>query len=82
LTDENWWVRRNSAAALADLPHGLIYLYEALESTDAFARDAAAEALADAGAVLGARQRIMEGGATDNDHLLIEFIESQLTVTS
>jgi len=82
LTDENWWVRRNSAAALADLSDGLMYLYEALESEDAFARDAASEALADAGAVLGARQRILDGEATDNDQLLIDFIESQLTVTS
>lgn len=82
LTDENWWVRRNSAASLAELPEGTEFLYEALESDDAYARDAAAEALADAGAVLGARHRIMEGEGTDNDRLLIEFIESQVTVTT
>jgi HEAT repeat protein len=82
LTDENWWVRRNSAAALAELPDGLDHLYEALESEDLFARDAASEALADAGEVIAARHRVLEGEATDNDRLLVDFIESQLTVTS
>jgi HEAT repeat protein len=82
LTDESWWVRRNSAASLAELPDGIDYLYEALESDDAFARDAASEALADAGEVLGARHRLFEGEATENDRRLIEFIEEQMTVTS
>jgi len=82
LTDENWWVRRNSAAALTNIPDGVELLYEALDSPDPFARDAAAEALADAGAVLGARHRVLEGEATDDDRKLIEFINSQLTVTA
>jgi hypothetical protein len=82
LTDVSWWVRRNSAAALATLPGGLDHLYTALRSHDQYARDAAAEALADAGAVLGARQRQSTGEATVDDHFLISLIESQLTVTS
>ncbi len=82
LTDENWWVRRNSAASLASLDGGIDLLYDALESRDPFARDAAAEALADVGAVIGARHRIDIGEATEHDLTLIEFIEAQLTVTT
>ncbi|MGD2103408.1 MAG: HEAT repeat domain-containing protein [Acidimicrobiia bacterium] len=82
LTDENWWVRRNSAAALAQLPEGEELLYEALDSEDVFARDAAAEALADKGAVLGARHRLLIGEASEDDQKLIEFIEEQMTVTT
>jgi HEAT repeat protein len=82
LTDENWWVRRNSAASLASLPGGHDHLYAALRSPDRFARDAAAEALADVGAVMGARQRQSTGEATGDDLVLIDLIESQVTVTS
>lgn len=82
LKDPNWWMRRNSAAALARVPGGVQVLYSAIGSEDPFARDAASEALADAGEVIAARKRIEGGEATSQDEMLIEFIESDLVVTA
>lgn len=81
LDDANWWVRRNSAAALASLPGGIALLMTALESDDLFARDAAAEALADSGELAAARERLDEGAATESDLTLIEYVREQLVVT-
>lgn len=82
LKDPNWWVRRNSAAALAHIPGGIEVLYSALRSEDLFARDAASEALADAGEVIAARKRIEDGEATTHDLVLIEFLETDLVVSA
>jgi len=71
LTDRDWWVRRNSAAALARLPGGLTALYDALDSNDPYAADAAAEALADVGELAAARDRSTAGTATPGDHALL-----------
>lgn len=65
LRDPDWWVRRNSAAAIARMPKGVETLYEALESDDPFAADAAAEALTDAGELVSARRR---AGVSDQEH--------------
>jgi HEAT repeat protein len=78
LTDANWWVRRNSAAALGGLPGGQDILFGALASRDAFARDAAVEALADTGALSAARERIEAGLGDENDRLLVEYIGDQM----
>jgi HEAT repeat protein len=77
LGDENWWVRRNSAAALASLPGGGEVLVAALESGDRFAGDAAAEALADSGALAEARDRVESGRATVSDHILLGYVAAQ-----
>jgi HEAT repeat protein len=74
LEDENWWVRRNSAAALGSLPGGDQILLATMRSTDQFVRDAAAETLADIGALTAARQRDEAGVATEEDILLLEYV--------
>jgi HEAT repeat protein len=74
LEDSNWWVRRNCAAALAAIPGGSDHLFGALLSEDPFARDAAAEALADAGALTAAREREDAGAATEQDRLLLDHM--------
>lgn len=74
LEDENWWVRRNSAAALASLPGGNALLITTLRAGDPYARDAAAEALADSGALGEARDRIESGHGTESDHLLLGYV--------
>lgn len=74
LVDSNWWVRRNSAAALASLPGGPGLLLRALGSDDSFARDAAAEALADCGALAAARDREDAGLATADDRTLLDHV--------
>jgi len=74
LEDENWWVRRNSAGALAGIPGGLGILHEALHADDQFARDAAAEALADCGELGKARERQEQGQATAADLELLGFM--------
>lgn len=76
LEDANWWVRRNSAAALASLPGGEEHLFKAVGSDDPFARDAAAEALADSGALAAAREREEHGQATKKDRLLLQHVEA------
>ena len=58
LHDREWWVRRNTAAALAQMPTGIATLYEALKDDDPFAADAAAEALTDIGELVAARHRL------------------------
>jgi HEAT repeat protein len=74
LEDANWWVRRNSAAALAGMSEGVEVLHEALHADDPFARDAAAEALADCGELGRARERQEQGQATDADLQLLSFM--------
>lgn len=81
LEDENWWVRRNSACSLSHIPGGIDVLYAALENPDPFARDAASEALAEAGEVLAARTRLAEGRGEARDFDLIEHIDKKLVVT-
>lgn len=80
LEDENWWVRRNSASAMARLPGGIPALYAALKIDDAFAKDAAAEALADAGELIAARQRVQDGGGSGQDRLLLSHMHGDITV--
>lgn len=75
LEDESWWVRRNSASALSHFTRGVEMLYTALHSQDPFARDAASEALADAGEVLAARSRIERGLAQSRDFDLVGHVE-------
>ena len=74
LSDPSWWTRRNSAAALADLPGGLDVLYSALDSPDEFTRDAAAEALADSGELIAARDRLEAGGSDPRDMRLVGYM--------
>jgi HEAT repeat protein len=74
LEDANWWVRRNSASALASIHGGVEILFEAISSEDRFARDAAAEALADCGALAAARDRSEAGEATENDLALLALV--------
>jgi hypothetical protein len=74
LRDVNWWVRRNSAAGLAVLPGGRDHLYRALVASDRFGRDAAAEALADCGALAEARDRADQGAPTDQDRVLLDYV--------
>jgi HEAT repeat protein len=71
LTDPEWWVRRNSAAAMVMIVGGIDRLYEALLNEDRFAADAAAEALADAGELISARQRIAGGNPRQKDLTLV-----------
>jgi len=69
MRDENWWVRRSAAAAVARLPGGIEALYRSLDDEDPFAADAAAEALADVGELVTARERAQEIGV-ENEPLL------------
>jgi HEAT repeat protein len=78
LRDANWWVRRNSAAALSSLQGGTDLLLEALSSDDKFARDAAAEALADCGVLAAAREREERGVATSEDRTLMAHMSGQV----
>ncbi len=82
LLDPSWWVRRNSAAALRDLPGGVELLYEALDFTDAYARDAAAEALADAGELVAAQDRLEAGLGTERDFQLVGYMQASVGVQS
>lgn len=75
LTDHNWWVRRNSAAALAAIPGGMDRLFDALAGSDPYAADAAAEALADVGELSAARSRVETGAAMPRDHELVAHAE-------
>lgn len=80
LQDPNWWVRRNSAAGLAILPGGKERLHAAIGSADRFARDAAAEALADSGDLAAARDRVEQGTATEADIALVVYVGGQEAV--
>ena len=76
LGDASWWMRRNSAAALAALPGGIDLLYDAIGAPDQFARDAAAEALADCGELIAARDRLEDGSADPRDVKLVSYMHS------
>jgi len=82
LEDDDWWVRRNSAAALASLPGGDDLLLKAIGSDDPYARDAAAEALADSGALATARERLETGDATEADRALLAYVTAQEAVSA
>lgn len=75
LRDENFWVRRNSAAALARITGGTDDLLAAMEGDDPYAADASAEALVDRGDLGAARTRVREGTATEADYRLLAFID-------
>jgi HEAT repeat protein len=77
MEDVNWWVRRNSASALASVHGGEELLFDAISSDDRFARDAAAEALADCGALAAARDRSESGTATDRDRALLALVDAE-----
>jgi HEAT repeat protein len=80
MADENWWVRRNSAAALAGMSGGPEALHRALHAGDVFARDAAAEALANSGELGKARERRDRGQATAGDLELLSFMTEDALV--
>ncbi len=82
LHDINWWVRRNAAGALASTLQGREILYSTILGDDAHARDAAAEALADAGEVIAARERIANGLGATRDFDLIEYVEGRKVLTT
>jgi HEAT repeat protein len=82
LGDQSWWMRRNSAAALASLPGGIDLLYEAIEASDQFTRDAAAEALADCGELIAARDRLEAGESDPRDAALVGYMHIPEPVTS
>lgn len=75
LRDSNFWVRRNAASALAQIPDGKAALYRALDGDDAYAADAAAEALADIGELVAARRRHAAGISVEEP--LIAHMESE-----
>jgi hypothetical protein len=81
MEDANWWVRRNSASALASLHGGEDLLFEAISWEDRFARDAAAEALADCGALAAARDRAESGSATERDLALLDLVGETQALT-
>lgn len=81
LSDENWWVRRNSAASLTRFPGGIDVLYDTLRGPDPFARDAASEALAEIGHVIAARLRLEQGRGEARDFDLVEHVDRGLVVT-
>lgn len=78
LEDENWWVRRNSAGSLTRFARGIDVLYSALNSPDPFARDAASEALAEAGEVMAARSRLEQGRAESRDLDLLAHVDRKV----
>ncbi|REK10344.1 MAG: HEAT repeat domain-containing protein [Actinobacteria bacterium] len=82
LEDPSWWVRRNCAAGLAHLPGGIDFLHKALDSDDEFSRDAAAEALADSGELVAARDRLEAGTADERDFKLVAYMHSSDLVSS
>lgn len=81
LSDASWWTRRNCAASLARLPGGIGFLYDALESPDGYARDSAAESLADVGELIHARMMIENGSAESRHVQLIEHMERTVPVS-
>lgn len=78
--DSNWWVRRNSAKGLARHRLGIECLHAALRSDDVDAKDAAAEALFDAGEVVAAKRRVEEGVASPEDVRLLNYVDSEMAV--
>lgn len=81
LADQNWWVRNNSAHALTQYPAGIDLLYTALLHEDKYARDAASEALSDAGEMLAARDRIEAGIGIRRDFDLLEYVTGRAVST-
>jgi HEAT repeat protein len=81
LADQNWWVRNNSAHALTQIPSGIDLLYDALLHEDRYARDAASEALSDAGELLAARDRIEAGIGARRDFELLEYVTGRAVST-
>lgn len=81
LSDPNWWVRRNSAAGLTQIPGGIEYLYRAINRSDPFGADAAAEALADTGELVSARKRLDEGAPTVRDLALLGHMSDRALVS-
>ncbi|MFP4072476.1 MAG: HEAT repeat domain-containing protein [Actinomycetota bacterium] len=75
MRDESWWVRRAAAAAIAKLPGGIAELYAALDDHDPYAADAAAEALADAGELITAREKVINGDAKSDPLLTHMSVE-------
>jgi hypothetical protein len=53
-----------------------------IESGTSFAADAAAEALADSGALAEARHRVDTGEASDVDRALISYVSAQEAVSA
>lgn len=82
LTDANFWVRRNSATALAHIPGGTEELLAALEGEDPYAADAAVEALVDRGDLSAARRHVSEGTAGESDFKLLAFIDEDEWVSA
>jgi HEAT repeat protein len=82
LSDPSWWMRRNCAASLARLPGGIDFLYDALDSTDTYARDSAAESLADVGELIESKIRVEEGTAEPRHLRLIEHMQRRAPVPS
>jgi hypothetical protein len=75
-------MRRNCAASLARLPGGIDFLYDALDSTDTYARDSAAESLADVGELIESKIRVEEGTAEPRHLRLIEHMQRTAPVPS
>ena len=71
MSDENWWVRQNSAQALSEIPGGISALVESLEDEDRFARDAAIERLMAMGMVRKAVEGVKEGSAGDQERYIV-----------
>jgi hypothetical protein len=67
-------MRRNCAAALAVLPGGIDLLFDAIDAPDQFTRDAAAEALADSGELIAARDRLEAGEGEPRDFKLVSHM--------
>lgn len=74
LSDLNWWVRRNSASSLLRIPTGVEALFSALEDSDPYAGDAAAEALVDTGELTRARRRVESGSPSSRDLELVDYM--------
>lgn len=76
LRDREWWVRKNSAGALAQLPGGIAALQRALRDRDLFARDAAREQLMTLGIPAGASDAPMGDDWVEDQLRALETAES------
>ncbi len=76
LRDREWWVRKNSAGALAQLPGGVAALQRALRDRDLFARDAAREQLMMLGIPAGAGDAPMGDDWVEDQLRALETAES------
>ncbi len=77
LRDPEWWVRSNAAGALRELGEkGEVFLVETLWSEDRFAREAAAQALEESGAVERmVRELEEEEGAERGERVIRRLVE-------